>query len=226
MSWFTQFLTSSIGRKLLMSLTGLFLILFLAVHLLGNLQLLADDGGKSFNIYAEFMTSNPLVKTISYGLYFFILLHAFQGLVIWRKNKIARGSQGYAVKVTRAVNTNGAVARNMGWLGSIILIFIFLHMYQFWFQMHFVMDIPADGSPKDLYSLVNATYEDPLFVVIYVISMIAVAFHLWHGFQSSFQTLGINHSKYTPFIQFLGKAYSILVPLGFAIIPILMFLNK
>ena len=79
-----------------MSLTGLFLIVFLIIHLLGNLQLLANDGGESFNSYAYFMTTNPVIKTVSYGLYFFILLHAFLGIVIWWKNKAAKGSS-YAV---------------------------------------------------------------------------------------------------------------------------------
>ncbi|MEL6657549.1 MAG: succinate dehydrogenase cytochrome b subunit [Bacteroidota bacterium] len=228
MSWLTQFLTSSIGRKLIMSLTGLFLILFLAVHLIGNLQLLASDGGDSFNLYAEFMTSNPLIKTISYGLYFFILLHAVQGLILWAKNRAARGGQGYAVKVNSAVNTNATIARSMGWLGTIILVFILLHMYQFWLQMKMgtVDLVTIDGKQvKNLYSLVSVAFEDPIYVAIYVVSMIVIAFHLWHGFQSSFQTLGVNHKKYTPFIHGLGKGYSILVPLGFAIIPILMFLG-
>lgn len=85
MSWFTNFLTSSIGKKLIMSLTGLFLILFLKVHLLGNLQLLKDDGGLAFNTYAHFMAHNPLIKFISYGNYFFILLHFMMGMYLWRK---------------------------------------------------------------------------------------------------------------------------------------------
>ena len=228
MSWLTQFFTSSIGRKLLMSLTGIFLIIFLLVHLIGNLQLLAGDQGDSFNLYAEFMTSNPLIKTVSYGLYFFILLHAVQGLILWSKNRTARGGQGYAVKVTRAVNTNGPVARSMGWLGTIILVFILLHMYQFWLQMKMgAVDMATiDGKEvKNLYTLVSTAFNDPIYVAIYVVSMIVIAFHLWHGFQSAFQTLGVNHPKYTPFIQGLGKVYSIVVPLGFAIIPILMFLG-
>lgn len=228
MNWFTQFLTSSIGRKLLMSLTGLFLIVFLIVHLLGNVQLLLDDGGKSFNVYAKFMTTNPVIQFTSIGLYFFILLHAIQGLLLWRKNVAARGSQGYAVKVTRATNTNAGFAKNMGWLGTIILVFLLLHMYQFWLQMKMGTTPMAtyDGEQvKDLYTLVATAFANPVYVVVYVVSMLIISFHLWHGFQSAFQTLGINHKKYTPFIQFLGKAYSILVPLGFAIIPIWMYLN-
>ena len=86
MSWITDFFTSSIGRKIIMSLTGIFLILFLLIHLIGNLQLLAGDGGEAFNVYAYFMTHNPLIKSISYGLYFFILLHSVVGILLWWKN--------------------------------------------------------------------------------------------------------------------------------------------
>lgn len=226
MSWFKQFLTSSIGRKLLMSLTGLFLIVFLLVHLLGNLQLLTDSTGESFNVYAQFMTTNPVIKFTSYGLYFFILLHIVQGLLIWSKNRAARGDQGYAVNVTRATQTNGNIAKRMGALGSIIMVFLGLHLYQFWYKMHWKLVPSETDGLKDLYSLVATTYEDPLFVAIYVASMVAIAFHLWHGFQSAFQTLGLNHKKYTPFIQLVGKVYAVLIPLAYAIIPIYMYLNK
>ena len=97
MKWLINFFTSSIGRKLIMSLTGLFLILFLVIHLLGNLQLLVDDGGVTFNAYAYMMTHNPLIKVVAYGNYFFILLHAFMGFLLWSKNKAAKGSK-YAVR--------------------------------------------------------------------------------------------------------------------------------
>lgn len=226
MSWFTNFLTSSIGRKLLMSLTGLFLIVFLLVHLAGNIQLMTDATGVSFNTYAKFMTTNPVIKFTSYGLYFFILLHIVQGLMIWSKNRAARGSEGYAVTATRATQTNAGIAKRMGALGMIIMAFLGLHLYQFWYKMHWQLEANEVDGVKDLYSLVDTTYQDPLYVAIYVISMLFISFHLWHGFQSAFQTLGLNHKKYTPFIQFLGKAYAILIPLGFAIIPIYMYLNN
>ena len=229
MGWFTKFLTSSIGRKLVMSLTGLFLITFLIVHLAGNLQLLYDDGGVQFNLYAKFMTSNPLIKTVSYLLYAFILIHAIQGWAIWRKNRQARGGDSYAVKVTRTVGTSSFASRNMGWLGTIIFIFIVLHMYQFWLQMKldYLPYQTIDGEQvKNLYAPVVAVFGNPIFVAIYVFSMVVIAYHLWHGFQSAFQTLGINHQKYTPVIKFLGKAYSIIIPLGFALIPIIMFLKS
>lgn len=226
MSWITHFLTSSIGRKFIMSLTGLFLIIFLLIHLIGNLQLLVDDGGKQFNLYALFMTTNPLIKTTSYLLYFFILLHAIQGWIIMKANSQARGSKGYEVKVTVSKSTSSFSSTNMGWLGTIIFAFLVLHLYQFWLQMK-LGAVPVaiyDGvEVKDLYTPVVEAYSNIIYVIIYVVSMIVIGFHLYHGFQSSFQTLGLNHKKYTPLIQGIGKVYAILVPLGFALIPLVMY---
>lgn len=227
LNWFNRFITSSIGQKLIMSLTGLFLITFLPVHLLGNLLLLTEDGGESFNLYAYFMTHNPLIKTVSYGLYFFILLHSVQGLLLWAKNRSARGPEGYKVKVNRtAQGSKNSVY--MGALGTIILVFILVHMYQFWLQMKLGntgMETYDGQTVKDLYTLVAATYENLGFVIFYVASMLFIGFHLWHGFESAFQTLGLNHRKYTPLIRFLGRAYSVIIPIGFAIIPVMMHLR-
>lgn len=212
-----------------MSLTGLFLILFLIIHLAGNLQLLADDGGKSFNLYAYKMTHDPIIKTVSYLLYLFILIHAIQGWLLMRKNRSARGAQGYAVKKTRAVGTSAFASSRMGALGTVIFVFILIHMYQFWLQMKLdrLPYMAIEGKEyKDLYYIVSLTYENVGFVIFYVISMIFIAFHLWHGFQSAFQTLGLNHEKYTPAIKFVGKAYAVIVPVGFAIIPIIMYFLK
>ena len=225
MNWLSNFLTSSIGRKIIMSLTGLFLIVFLIVHLLGNLQLLANDGGASFNSYAYFMTTNPLIKTVSYGLYFFILLHAFLGFAIWAKNRAAKGS-------TYAVGSNAKVSwasKNMALLGTLILAFIFIHMGDFWYKMKFTDQLAMvtveglDNQVKDLYAQVAHTFANPYMVGAYVIGLIALGYHLWHGFQSAFQTLGLNHKKYTPIIQGLGKAYSVVIPLAYIAIPLYYF---
>lgn len=230
-TWFGRFLTSSIGKKLIMALTGLFLISFLAVHLAGNLLLITTEvgDGQSFNEYAYFMTHNPIIKTTSYGLYFFILLHAVQGIALWMKNRAARGPQGYTVKANRTAGASKASFR-MGALGTVILIFILLHMAQFWLQMKMgntELIAYEGGEPvKDLYVLVSAAYTNPLFVVGYVVAMIAIAFHLFHGFESAFQTLGLSHKKWTPLVKLVGRTYSIIVPLGFAIIPILMYLRQ
>lgn len=227
MSWVSNFLTSSIGKKLIMSLTGLFLIVFLLVHLVGNIQLLFNDGGEAFNVYAKFMTTNPVIKASSYGLYAFILIHSIQGMLLWRKNATARGSQ-YAVKKTRATGTSAFASSKMGWLGTIILVFLILHLYQFWLQMKLdvVPYVTIEGvEMKNLYLIVSDAFANPLYVGLYVVSMFVIGMHLWHGFQSSFQTLGLSHKKYTPFIKGLGKVYSVLIPLGFAVIPILFFLG-
>ncbi len=224
MSWITNFLTSSIGRKLIMSLTGLFLIQFLLVHLIGNLQLLVDDGGEKFNLYAQFMTTNPVIKATSFLLYGGILLHIIQGLLIWKQNSGSRNTR-YAVSKNPNISFS---SKYMGWLGTIILVFLILHLWQFWFRMKFGTVTPIDynegtGPVKDLYTLVAVAFKNPLYVIAYVIGMIVIGLHLKHGFQSSFQTLGLNHKKYTPLIKGLGLIYSILVPLGFAIIPIFFY---
>ncbi len=226
MKWIIDFLTSSIGKKLVMSLTGLFLCSFLAIHLLGNLQLLKSDGGEAFNTYAYFMTQNPLIKTISYGLYFFILLHAIQGIAIAISNKKAKGSK-YAVSTQK--NASWA-SKNMALLGILVLAFLFIHMGDFWFKMKFTDNLDVvkvyegyEFGVKDLYAQVRTSFSQLWIVIVYLIGLLALAFHLFHGFQSAFQTLGLNHHKYTPMIKVLGAAFSILVPLGFAIMPIWIY---
>lgn len=221
------FFGSSIGKKLLMSLTGLFLILFLLVHLAGNLQLLKDDGGMSFNVYAKLMTTNPLIKVIAYGNYFFIILHVFVGISLALYNRSAKG-QKYAVSNS---NKTSWASKNMALLGTLILAFILIHMGDFWLKMKMgqlpMVTYPGvEGEIKDLYFRVSEAFKEPLLVGAYVVGMIVLAFHLHHGFQSAFQTLGINHKKYTPIIKTIGVAYAILIPLGFAIIPIWHFLMK
>lgn len=227
MKWIINFLFSSIGKKIIMSLTGLFLISFLPVHLLGNFQLMAGDGGEAFNTYAYFMTNNPLIKFTSYGLYFFILLHAVQGIMIAIKNKSAKGSN---YKVSTYKNKTWA-SSNMALLGILIFAFLCIHMGDFWFKMKFTSQIAMiDTYPgyegigvKDLYTRVAAAFSQLWIVIVYLIGLLALGFHLVHGFSSAFQTLGLNHKKYTPLIKGLGYAYSVLIPLGFAIIPIWMY---
>jgi succinate dehydrogenase / fumarate reductase cytochrome b subunit len=220
--WILNFLTSSLGKKLIMSLTGLFLIVFLLVHLIGNLQLLFGDNGEAFNVYAKFMTTNPLIKTTSYGLYFFILLHIVQGIVIWLSNKGAKQSR-YAVAPK---NTSWA-SSNMATLGIIITVFLAIHLWQFWFKMKigWIPPVTIGGEEyTNLYAVVHEAYQNIFFVIFYVVSMVVIGLHLSHGFQSAFQSLGLNHKKYTPIIKGLGTAYSILIPLGFAIIPVWMYM--
>src|SRR5688572_3878299 len=154
MNWFTQLLTSTLGRKVVMALTGLFLILFLVVHLIGNLQLLHNDGGKAFNVYAKFMTSNPLIKIVSYVNYAFILIHIVWALLLSIRNRKARGPEGYAV----VKNSSPWTSRNMGILGTLILIFLVIHLKTFWAEMHWggIATVTYDGEVvKDLYTIVD-----------------------------------------------------------------------
>jgi len=278
-------LSSSIAKKWWMSLTGLFLCLFLVGHLIGNLQLIfysGEEGQRIFNEYAYFMTHNPLIKVMSYLTYFSILFHAIDGVFLTIQNKKARPIK-YAYN--KPQNNSSTPSRYMAVLGSAILIFIIIHMSNFWGVMHFDKNMPLHTKEvalpdsttlklylttngnylsqeqvdiknqtefyakdlnlklgegyKDLHSLTAAFFghdkskqgfpknkNSILAVVLYVFSMGVLSFHLWHGFKSAFQTLGINHKKYNFAISAFGKVFSILVPLAFAVIPIMIFLTK
>ena len=228
MSWISDFLTSSLGKKLIMSLTGLFLIVFLLVHLAGNLQLLLDDGGESFNTYAYFMTSNGLIIFLSYGLYALILLHIIQGILLAIQNRRARAVR-YTVSNRKS---NSFASRNMAMLGLLIFFFLAVHMGDFWYKMKFTNELSMVSyaglgvEVKDLYARVDAAFGQWWIVAIYMLGLLALALHLWHGFQSAFHTLGLNHKKYSPMIRVVGRIYSILIPIGFAIIPLYFFFIK
>src|SRR5688572_9177962 len=164
MNWLSNFFSSTIGRKVVMALTGLFLILFLVVHLIGNLQLLYADQGKAFNLYSKFMTSNPLIITISIVNFTFIFLHIVWAAILTRRNRVARGSVGYAVNR----NSSTATSRNMGILGTLILIFLVIHLRGFWYQTHFgnIPLVDYEGTEaKNLFAVVNEAYSQVWYVV-------------------------------------------------------------
>jgi len=206
--------------------TGLFLCVFLIGHLAGNLQLIfvgGQEGQLQFNEYAKFMTTNPLVKILSYLTYFSIIAHAIDGLILTIKNKKARPVNYVYNKPEK--NSKWA-SRNMGILGTILLVFIVTHMMNFWYVMHFgPIGVDAAGN-RDLHTVVFAFFQkgemSMVFVALYVVSMIATAFHLSHGFNSAFQSFGWNHPKYSPIIKKAGAAFAILVPALFAIIPLII----
>ncbi len=247
MSQVKKVFTGPLGKKFLMALTGLFLITFLVVHLIGNLQLLKDDGGYAFNQYSVFMTTNPLIKTVSYVLYTSILLHVIVSLILTVKNQKARPEK---YKSGSNQSTSVWQSRNMGILGTIILIFLVVHLRGFWATYHWgampfakyevsavgevekssLIDVEIteelkheEGVYKDLYLVVSESFKVWWIVAIYILSMIGMAFHLSHGFQSAFQTLGINHKSYTPAIKFVGTAFSIIISALFAWLPIYFF---
>ena len=226
MNWIVDYFTSSIGRKIIMSLSGLFLCLFLVIHLSGNLQLLLPDEGLAFNKYAYDMAHNPLIKVASIITMLAIFLHALQGILIYFKNRAAKG-QKYAVKTKANASFS---SKNMTFLGTILLIFIVVHLGDFWYEMKFGSlpnDTRLEGiSAPNLYVAVKAAFEQSWLVLLYVLSMGALAYHLYHGFQSAFQSLGINHKKYTPFIKWVGiVVFAFLIPALFAYIPIHFFIQ-
>lgn len=226
MSWVTKTLKSTLVKKLIMALTGLFLILFLTGHVSGNMLLFKNDGGEAFNIYAKFMTTNPAVKALSYLTYISVLAHVVYSIILSRHNKAARPI-GYSE--SKASTNSRWASRNMGVLGTIILIFIVVHMQSFWAQMHWG-DLPmvtyAGEEYKDLYSIVNFAFQNIFMVIGYVVAMAFLAFHLSHGFASAFQTLGLNHKKYSPLIQTVGQVYCIVVPVLFAAMPLYIYFTS
>ncbi|MEI9920617.1 MAG: succinate dehydrogenase cytochrome b subunit [Bacteroidota bacterium] len=227
MKWIIDLFASTLGRKLLMSLTGLFLISFLVVHLAGNLQLLKHDEGEAFNHYAEFMGSNTVIQIIAKFNFFFILLHAIVSLILTNRNRGARGAEGY--KATPKKKSSIWASRNMGVLGTLILIFIVIHLKDFWGVSKFgtlASKTYGEETYGDLYALVIDWFHKGWYVALYVFCMCALGFHLWHGFQSAFQTLGLRHQKYTPLIRFVGHAFAIIVPALFALIPLAIYFQQ
>ncbi|MGA0248251.1 MAG: succinate dehydrogenase [Flavobacteriia bacterium] len=214
---------TSLARKYWMALTGLFLCSFLVIHLLGNLPLLTGNQ-EAFNAYAHFMTTFPLIKAVSYLLYGSILLHSIDGMVLAYQNKKAR-PQGYKA-YNGAANANWS-SRNMALLGILTLLFILVHMKSFWFEMHFGPweDRMDAAGNKDLYTLTVGAFESLWYSLFYVLCMLGLGFHLWHGFASAFQTMGWSHPRYTPLIKALGYGFAVLVPATFASIPLYILLN-
>jgi succinate dehydrogenase / fumarate reductase cytochrome b subunit len=218
-------LGSSLAKKYWMALTGLFLCIFLIAHLAGNLQLLdmSPEGQLKFNAYAKFMTTFPPVKVVSYLLYASILFHAFDGFLLTIQNRKARPVK-YAYEKPGA--NSAWYSRQMALLGTLILVFLVIHMKRFWYEMHWgELGVDADGN-KDLYAVVAAAFSQLWYVTLYVIMMGVLAFHLLHGFASSFQSLGLNHPRYTPIIKNVGVFFAVIVPIFFALIPVWMFINR
>jgi succinate dehydrogenase / fumarate reductase cytochrome b subunit len=214
-------LTSGLTKKLVMGLTGLFLISFLLVHLSINLLALIPDSGESFNIAAEFMGTNPVIRTMEIGLFLGFIIHIVDSAVLTYHNQKSR-KVGYAVVKGKANST--WYSRSMGLLGTLILMFLIIHLYQFWVVSRFG-NIEDEFHHPNLYILMFNTFKQEWVVILYVLCQISLAYHLMHGFQSAFQTLGFNHSKYTPLIKIAGTMFAILVPLLFAIIPVVLYVR-
>ncbi len=211
MGWFTKTFSSSIGKKLIMSLTGLFLCSFLIVHLAGNFALFRNDNGEAFNAYSEFMSTNPIIRILEIGLALGFLFHMIDGITLYFANKKARPVQ---YKMNAAGENSTFTSRSMALSGTLIIVFLIVHLRSFFFAHRIV------GVEETMYDTVVRAFTNPIYSGFYIFAMILLGLHLNHGFQSAFQTLGLNHKKYTPLIKKLGLLFSILVPLGYASMPI------
>ncbi len=224
MNWNTLF-SSSIGKKLQMGLTGIFLILFLLVHCYINAQIFWNDGGQKFNEAAHFMANNPLIRISELGLFAFLILHTIQGLSLYFKNK-SRRTQAYKVSAGNA--TSKWFSRSMAILGTLILLFLVMHLNHFWVPSRItgLETYNFNGVEyHNLYAKMQLQFKDAMVVAIYTLGCISLAWHLLHGFYSAFQTLGLASFKYKALIKSVGIVFSILIPLLFASMPIAFFLD-
>ena len=233
----SNLLTASIGRKLLMSVSGLFLVMFLFVHLFLNSFLLLDgvfgfERGQMFNAGVHFMGTNPLIKIIEPMLALGFIVHIFYSLLLTFQNMKARGPQAYA----SGNKTTGVefASQNMLVLGIVIASFLAVHILNFYMKMKgFIaweaseVEFPFLGNMakgEDAYSLVHETFKNLLIVVLYIVGSVALAFHLSHGFWSGFQTIGWNNAKWMPRLKCISNTVAIILGGGFAVIALAQYL--
>jgi len=213
----SNLVNSSIGKKLMMGLAGLFLCAFLVVHLGINLLVLLNDGGVAYKEAVHFMTTNILIKIMEIFLFGGIALHIIYGVILQIQNWIARPVKYAKINYSQT----SFFSKYMIHTGAVIFIFLALHFINFYFVKLGWVVVPEGAKDKhDFYDMVINLFKNPVYSWIYIGFMAFLSFHLNHAFQSAFQTMGWNHSRYTPIINFIGTAYSIIVPLGFAIIPV------
>ncbi len=216
---------STIGRKYAMALSAMFLLIFLMMHL--SVNMLSICSKSAFNEASYFMGYNPLVQFLMQPILgFAVLFHFVMGIVLEIRNKAAR-------PVKYSVNNGAAnstwMSRNMIISGLVILAFLGLHLYDFWLHEMTYKYTPGNGDPSDMtrfWGELHAKFADLWRVLIYIVSFILLGLHLAHGFQSSFQSIGARHPKYTPVIKTLGNWYSILIPAGFIVIALYHFLTQ
>lgn len=212
--------SSSLGKKYLMAITGLFLCSFLVIHLLGNITLFTNP--RQFNEYTVFMSSNPIIRIMEIILVLGFLIHIIDAIMLTRANKKAQ-----PVKYAMDKKQSSWYSRNMGLTGSVIFVFLILHLQSFWYEYKFgdVATITYDQIEiKDMSLIVKTAFKEWWYSGIYVFAVTLLGIHLNHGFQSAFQSVGLRHKKYTPTIKMLGTAFSILITLGFISFPIYFFI--
>jgi succinate dehydrogenase / fumarate reductase cytochrome b subunit len=205
---------SSISKKFVMALAGLFLLLFLPVHLIINLMLLNSDP-VPFNEAAHFMATFPVIKIVEVVLMATILIHITYGLILQIQNWMAR-PQGY--RSGQKAETS-FFSRFMIWTGGSIFIFLLIHFFNFYFVKLGIVE----GDPENFYAMAHQLFQIPGYNILYWICFILLGFHLYHAFGSAFQTLGLNHRIWTPVVKIVALFYAIVLPLGFSIIPLVIW---
>ena len=222
---FKQMFTSSVGKKLVMAFTGIFLVLFLVVHAGLNACIWAMDGGVMFNKAANFMGSFVVPRILEIGLFLGIFLHIIQGYMLTLENRSKR-KIGYEVNYSKGSKW---YSRSMAILGTILLMFFIIHWKHFWIPSRITgvaeMDLGNGFVVHNLYAVMQDTFQNQWVVLFYVISCIALAYHLAHGFQSAFKTIGVHNKRYHAMISALGYGFAIIIPLAFAMMPISFYLH-
>ena len=213
-------INSSIGRKVVMSVTGISLILFLTFHCCMNIVALFS--GKAYNAICELLGANWYAVVATLGLAFLAVVHIVYAFILTAQNRRARGDNRYEVATT--VNGANVVEKwasgNMLVLGLIILLGLLLHLFNFWYNMMFaeLLHIATPIPPTHGFELIIQTFSCPVYVVLYVIWIVAIWFHLSHGFWSALQTLGWSGKTWECRIKWLGLIYVTLLMLGFLVV--------
>ena len=213
----SKILFSSITKKFVMALAGLFLLTFLPVHLIINLMLLKREPGP-FNSAAHFMATFPLIKIMEVVLFAVILIHVSWGIFLQIQNWLSRPI-GY---VGGSKSDTSFFSRFMIWTGATILTFLILHFFNFYFMKLGLVK----GNPEDFYSVAHSLFKIPAYDFIYLGCFALLGFHLFHAFYSAFQTLGLNHRIWSPIIKVVALIYAIIIPAGFASIAITLWLFR
>ncbi len=199
-----------------MGATGFFLIIYLVVHAGINALIFYNDGGETFNAAAYFMSHNWFMRFLEVGLFAVFILHIIQGLLLWKQNRNARGEAGYSA--TKYPANIKWYSRYMGWLGTFLLLFLIMHLSHFW--IHTKSEMYFSGPELNLYEEMRNVFTNPLWFTLYMIGLVSLLFHLLQGFQSAFQTFGINHKRYTPVIKGIGVFYAVAICILFAMMPV------
>lgn len=209
-------INSSIGRKVVMSVTGIALILFLTFHM--SMNIVALFSGEAYNMICEFLGANWYAVVATMALGALTVAHIVYAFILTAQNRSARGNERYAV--TGSSPKVEWASKNMLVLGIIVLLGMLLHLFNFWYNMMFaeIVGMHTQFHPADGFAYIKETFANPVFVVLYIVWICAIWFHLSHGFWSAMQTLGINGKVWFNRWKVIGLVYTSLLMLGFLIV--------